>query len=127
MYTKKLMVETKVDGTDQNTYYVSDGGPLLPTLVGYACTPVSLGNLCGDSNLPTFRHIYSSDRVQAWPKPLNGAGLFQNLHQIAAGETVQNVDEPAHEDAQTAFQVADKDTASTKWRQSAQRHGWGWD
>lgn len=25
-----------------------------------------------------------SDRVQAWPMPLTGAGLFQNLHQIAA-------------------------------------------
>lgn len=25
-----------------------------------------------------------SDRVQAWPTPLTGAGLFQNLHQIAA-------------------------------------------
>lgn len=33
--------------------------------------------------------ILSLNRVQAWPKPLNGAGLIQNLHQVADDVTAK--------------------------------------
>lgn len=48
--------------------------------------------------------------MQARPQPLTGAGLTQNLHQVAVDETVKKVGECVHEDGERAFQGADKDT-----------------
>lgn len=33
---------------------------------------------------------HQAGRVQAWPLPLTGAGLIQNLHQVVVDETVKH-------------------------------------
>lgn len=62
--------------------------------------PVKLGVLCLH---PCYLcilllQILSLNRVQAWPKPLNGAGLIQNLHQVADDVTVERSGTLVHED-----------------------------
>lgn len=40
-----------------------------------------------------LHHKALADWVQAWPKPLTGAGPIQNLHQVVVDEAVQRAGE----------------------------------
>lgn len=83
-------LKTEIDDMDQIHIYSIDDMSIHSTSVTYACTSATSDN--SSLHAPWF-----SDRVQAWPTPLTGAGLFQNLHQIVAAVTVYSV-EPVHED-----------------------------
>jgi hypothetical protein len=63
--------------------------PLQSSSVLYACTPANSDMMSSCISSSIFQTKVLAGRVQAWPKPLNGAGLNQNLHQVAVDETVQ--------------------------------------
>ncbi|KAJ6433022.1 hypothetical protein OIU84_020118 [Salix udensis] len=55
--------------------------PLQSSSVLYACTPASSDMMCSCISSSIFQAKVKTGRVQAWPKPLDRAGLNQNLHQ----------------------------------------------
>lgn len=61
---------------------------LKPTLVLHACTPANENMYWLWKPIVLEAQIHAC-RVQAWPLPLTGAGLTQNLHQAAVDETVR--------------------------------------
>lgn len=63
-----------------------------------ASLSVGLERYCSSSLLELLHTQNTSDKVQAWPMPLNGAGLIQKKHHVAADETEQRIGEPVHED-----------------------------
>lgn len=76
-------------GMDKRSVSIKLIPPLQSNPVLYACTPARWDNICNCSSSSTYQDRVPAGSVQAWPMPLIGAGLIQNLHQVAVDETAQ--------------------------------------
>jgi len=71
----------------------------LPAGITHGCTPSSWSTIQAQEVLARCRHC----------PPLTGAGLIQNMHQVAADETVRRIGETVQEDGWTTSRGAGKD------------------
>lgn len=76
-----------------------------PASLGLTCLLFSCQQINHRTGIMASHHRAQSScwQVQAMPRPLNGAGLIQNMHHVAAGESGQNF-ECVHQEEGKTFQ-----------------------